>query len=100
MLTDDHVGALANAIKIQRGTLKLPQPSGEVTDDDKLCAERYRYLRGRMCFTGQKPVATMTLAARLPAPHHDFHTDWKGERFDASVDATVDAARAGNSREL
>ncbi|AIS94924.1 hypothetical protein BTHA_2741 [Burkholderia thailandensis MSMB59] len=30
-LTTEHVNALDNAIKIQRGTLKLPQQSGEVT---------------------------------------------------------------------
>ncbi|WP_157638376.1 Lar family restriction alleviation protein [Burkholderia ubonensis] len=45
VLTDDHVDALDIAIKIQRGTLKLPQPSGKVTGGDKRDAERYRALR-------------------------------------------------------
>ncbi|KGB99554.1 hypothetical protein [Burkholderia cepacia] len=31
-LTTEHVNTLDNAIKIQRGTLKPPQPSGEVTN--------------------------------------------------------------------
>jgi hypothetical protein len=50
---------------------------------------RYRFLRERMRFTDGSPP-TMTLSAPIPAIH-DFHKDWVGDRFDASVDATIDA---------
>ncbi|UEC01199.1 hypothetical protein [Burkholderia vietnamiensis] len=44
-LTTEHIDALDNAIKIQRGELTPPEPRAEMTDDDKVCADRYRYLR-------------------------------------------------------
>lgn len=71
----------------------------EAAAADKRDAERYRYLRSRMRFTDQLPVATMMLSAPLFAPLHNFHTDWVGDRFDVSVDKTVDAARTGERRD-
>ncbi|UIY58164.1 hypothetical protein [Burkholderia cepacia] len=71
----------------------------EAAAADKRDAERYRYLRNRMRFTDQLPVATMMLSAPLLAPLHNFHTDWVGDRFDSSVDKTVDAARTGEHRD-
>ncbi|KVQ85524.1 hypothetical protein WK07_04300 [Burkholderia multivorans] len=71
------------------------QPSGEVTDDDKVCAERYRWLRERMAFVeGPNAPASMSMRSSIPAPNYDFNADFVGNRFDASVDAAIDAARA------
>ncbi|PRE60559.1 hypothetical protein C6P96_04810 [Burkholderia multivorans] len=71
------------------------QPSGEVTDDDKVCAERYRWLRARMAFVeGPNAAASMSMRSSIPAPNHDFNADFVGDRFDASVDAAIDAAMA------
>jgi hypothetical protein len=68
--------------------------------NEALDAARYRFLRSKMCFSGGKDVgATMTMLARVPAPDHNFHTDWVGDRFDASVDATVDRAMAAAAAE-
>jgi len=58
-------------------------------------AERYRFLREKMGFTevpGKQ--ATMSFCGSIPAPNHNFHTDWVGARFDASVDEAIDAARS------
>ncbi|MDN7965981.1 hypothetical protein QZM91_00365 [Burkholderia multivorans] len=71
------------------------QPSGEATDDDKVCAERYRWLRARMAFVeGLNAPASMSMRSSIPAPNHDFNADFVGDRFDASVDAATDAAIA------
>ncbi|MEB2511275.1 hypothetical protein SB379_19910 [Burkholderia multivorans] len=71
------------------------QPSGKVTDDDKVCAERYRWLRARMAFVeGPNAPASMSMRSSIPAPNHDFNADFVGDRFDASVDAAIDAAIA------
>ncbi|WP_063892439.1 hypothetical protein [Burkholderia anthina] len=40
-LTTDHVDALDNAIKIQRGELTLPEPRAEVTDDKECAGESH-----------------------------------------------------------
>ncbi|MCA8313215.1 hypothetical protein LGN43_02885 [Burkholderia multivorans] len=79
------------------GALLAPtqQPSGEVTEDDKVCAERYRRLRARMAFVeGHNAPASMSMRSSIPAPNHDFNADFVGDRFDASVDAAIDAAIA------
>lgn len=58
-------------------------------------AARYRHLRDNMSFsTSAGEVPEMGLRAWMPAPEHNPHADWVGERFDASVDRTVDAAIA------
>lgn len=65
-----------------------PQPTGDALD-----AARYRWMRDRMSFiAGQRIDTTMSLRAPIPAPDHDPHKDWGGERFDASVDRAIDAA--------
>jgi len=65
-----------------------PQPTGDALD-----AARYRWMRDRMSFiAGQLIDTTMSLRAPIPAPDHDPHKDWGGERFDASVDRAIDAA--------
>jgi len=65
-----------------------PQPTGDALD-----AARYRWMRDRMSFiAGQLIDTTMSLRAPIPAPDHDPHKDWVGERFDASVDRAIDAA--------
>ena len=65
-----------------------PQPPGDALD-----AARYRWMRDRMSFiAGQFIDTTMSLRAPIPAPDHDPHKDWGGERFDASVDRAIDAA--------
>ena len=73
-----------------------PQPTGDALD-----AARYRWMRDRMSFiAGQRIDTTMSLRAPIPAPDHDPHKDWGGERFDASVDRAIDAAmRASTSGE-
>ncbi|WP_261533597.1 hypothetical protein [Burkholderia multivorans] len=71
------------------------QPRAEVTGDDKVCAERYRWLRARMAFVeGPNAAASMSMRSSIPAPNHDFNADFVGDRFDASVDAAIDAAMA------
>lgn len=58
-------------------------------------AARYRHLRENMKFSeDDNKLPVMTLQAPIPAPGHDFHRDWINDRFDASVDATVDRAIA------
>lgn len=65
-----------------------PQLTGDALD-----AARYRWMRDRMSFiAGQLIDTTMSLRAPIPAPDHDPHKDWGGERFDASVDLAIDAA--------
>jgi len=65
-----------------------PLPAGDALD-----AARYRWMRDRMSFiAGQLIDTTMSLRAPIPAPDHDPHKDWGGERFDASVDRAIDAA--------
>nr|WP_258167520.1 hypothetical protein [Burkholderia multivorans] len=72
-----------------------PEPRTEVTDDDKVCAERYRWLRARMAFVeGPNAPASMSMRSSIPAPNHDFNADFVGDRFDASVDAAIDGAIA------
>jgi hypothetical protein len=57
-------------------------------------AARYRFLRDQMHFqSGRGEAPTMTLRDSIPAPNHDPHNDWIGDRFDASVNAAIDAAR-------
>jgi len=63
-----------------------------VPEDVARDAERYRWLRDRMSFTDSTEPPTMKLRAPLPALDHDFHKDWVGDRFDASVDRAIDAA--------
>lgn len=63
---------------------------GEMRD-----AARYRFLREIMMFN--QPAdgrCEMELSAALPALDHDIHKDFLAERFDRSVDRTVDAAIA------
>nr|WP_254223985.1 hypothetical protein [Burkholderia multivorans] len=72
-----------------------PEPRAEVTGDDKVCAERYRWLRARMAFVeGPNAPASMSMRSSIPAPNHDFNADFVGDRFDASVDAAIDGAIA------
>lgn len=72
-----------------------PEPRTEVTDDDKVCAERYRWLRARMAFVeGHNAPASMTMRSSIPAPNHDFNAGFVGDHFDARVDAAIDAAIA------
>ncbi|WP_175878851.1 hypothetical protein [Burkholderia sp. BCC0097] len=40
VLTNEHIDALDNAIKIQRGELKLPEPRSSITDDQRDKIER------------------------------------------------------------
>lgn len=79
---------------------KLTQAmEGEIADwrvkgqvSDATDAARYRFLRDQMCFTTE-PMQYPTMAwGGVPAPEHDPHRDWMGDRFAASVDRTVDAA--------
>ncbi|MDN8102351.1 hypothetical protein [Burkholderia multivorans] len=71
------------------------EPRAEVTGDDKVCAERYRWLRARMAFVeGPNATASMSMRSSIPAPNHDFNADFVGDRFDASVDAAIDGAIA------
>jgi len=73
-------------VTAQAGQAAVPE---DVAQD----AERYRWLRDRMSFiAGQLIDTTMSLRAPIPAPDHDPHKDWGGERFDASVDRAIDAA--------
>lgn len=87
--TEDDL-AFARAIEREVRSAAREQARNEALD-----AERYRFLRSKMCFSGGKDVGTtMTMRVLIPAPDHNFHTDWVGERFDVSVDATVDRAIA------
>lgn len=64
-----------------------PTDSGEAKN-----AARYLHLRNQMCFSSSRDVLpTMALSSPIPAPNHDPHNDWLADRFDASVDAAVDA---------
>ncbi|MEB2535854.1 hypothetical protein SB394_02595 [Burkholderia sp. BCCIQ04A] len=84
-LTTEHVNALDNTIKIQHGELTLPEPRAEVTDDDKLCASRYRWL-----------------SRQVVAAHSrdDLSCRWEVDYvlYGESFDAAIDAARAGDSQ--
>lgn len=65
---------------------------------DAIEAKRYRFLRENMRFSSPRgEMTTMTMRAPIPAPTHDIHNDWMGERFDASVDRAIDAALAKES---
>ena len=63
--------------------------------DEAKNAARYRHLRSKMCFSSSRDVLpTMAISSPIPAPNHDVHKDWVGGRFEASVDAAVDADMA------
>ena len=63
--------------------------------DEAQNAARYRHLRNKMCFSSSRDVLpTMALSSPISAPNHDVHKDWVGGRFEASVDAAVDADMA------
>ncbi|TES73977.1 hypothetical protein E2P84_20445 [Burkholderia cepacia] len=89
-LTNEHVDALDNAIKIQRGELKLPEPRAEVTDDDKVCADRYRWVR-----------AHYTRLVAMPDEGSNVDIVAIGEIGDdlegKALDLIIDAARTGAS---
>jgi hypothetical protein len=62
-------------------------------EQDRIDSERWRFLRDKMRFSSPPgDIPTMTLSAPLEAPTHDTHKDWISDRFDASVDRTIDAA--------
>jgi hypothetical protein len=68
-------------------------PLAQSAEQDRIDAERYRFLRDKMRFSSPPgDIPTMTLSAPLEAPTHDTHKDWISDRFDASVDRTIDAA--------
>jgi hypothetical protein len=70
-----------------------PAPLAQSAEQDRIDAERYRFLRDKMRFSSPPgDIPTMTLSAPLEAPTHDTHKDWISDRFDASVDRTIDAA--------
>lgn len=82
--------------RLHAGSIHTCTPPGAPSTDSatERDAARYRWLREQMCFTtepGQKPLMAWGGAT---APGHDPHRDWMGDRFDASVDETVDAAIA------
>ncbi|KVT03375.1 hypothetical protein WT24_27075 [Burkholderia sp. MSMB1078WGS] len=60
-LTTDHIDALDNAIKIQRSTLKLPPPSGEVTDEAIAAVDEV--LKGNAVFFGREKLRRIVEAA-------------------------------------
>lgn len=60
-------------------------------------AFRYRFLRDMMVFTNAGSEKVMRLRAKIPAPTHEFYSDWVGDKFDASVDKTIDASMADTS---
>ncbi|MDN7703309.1 hypothetical protein QZM15_33020 [Burkholderia sp. AU44665] len=64
----------------------MPEPRDEVTDDDKLCASRYRWL-------SRQVVATHS--------RDDLNCRWEVDYvlYGESFDAAVDAARTGASHE-
>lgn len=63
--------------------------------DEAQNAARYHHLRNKMCFSSSRDVLpTMALSSPISAPNHDVHKDWVGGRFEASVDAAVDADMA------
>jgi hypothetical protein len=75
-------------------------PLAQSAEQDRIDAERYRFLRDKMRFSSPPgDIPTMTLSAPLEAPTHDTHKDWISDRFDASVDRTIDAAIASQSKE-
>jgi hypothetical protein len=77
-------------LKVSEGVKLFLAQSAE---QDRIDAERYRFLRDKMRFSSPPgDIPTMTLIAPLEVPTHDTHKDWISDRFDASVDRTIDAA--------
>ncbi|SAL59349.1 hypothetical protein AWB71_03272 [Caballeronia peredens] len=93
-------GALNNAGAVALKIRALINRDDAVAESkDAIEAKRYRFLRENMRFSSPRDeTPTMTLRAPIPAPTHDIHNDWMGERFDASVDRTIDAAIAKELR--
>jgi group I intron endonuclease len=60
---------------------------------------------GEHAFTYAKiaivPASNLLTAeqVQMVGVEHDFHSDWVGERFDASVDAAIDAAIEGEKND-
>lgn len=69
-----------------------PAPANRGQVSDAADAARYRFLRYQMCFTTEPKQAPTMAWGGVPAPEHDPHRDWMGDRFTTSVDRTVDAA--------
>ena len=93
--TASKEGKAVKLSPIAAGTLYNAMTSAKAQAKVERDAARYRWLRNQMSFStlGDAP-SEMTLKAMIPAPEHNCHTDWMEERFDASVDAAVDAAMA------
>jgi hypothetical protein len=93
-------GALNNAGAVAMKIRALiKRDDATAASKDAIEAKRYRFLRENMRFSSPRDeTPTMTLRAPIPAPTHDIHNDWMGERFDASVDRTIDAALAKELR--
>jgi hypothetical protein len=88
-LAERRIGYMAG-VKAEREHCAALAQSAE---QDRIDAERYRFLRDKMRFSSPPgDIPTMTLSAPLEAPTHDTHKDWISDRFDASVDRTIDAA--------
>jgi hypothetical protein len=82
-----------NGSPLKRGDKLYAAPLAQSAEQDRIDAERYRFLRDKMRFSSPPgDIPTMTLNAPLEAPTHDTHKDWISDRFDASVDRTIDAA--------
>lgn len=80
--------------------LAAPSPAASsVPDGATQDADRYRWLRDRVCFSTSKgETPEMGLSSWISAPDHNPHTDWMSPRFEASVDRTIDAARAAQTK--
>jgi hypothetical protein len=76
----------------EKGFPNYAAPTPERAD-----AMRYRFLRAGASFTAEQS-ATLRFQ-RFVGVEHDFHSDWVGERFDASVDAAIDAAILAANKE-
>ena len=85
---DDLEDRIALVRAIEREVLAAhpgqPEPRAEVTDDDKLCASRYRWL-------SRQSVATHS--------RDDLNCRWEVDYvlYGESFDAAIDAARTGAS---
>ncbi|HGL4258675.1 TPA: hypothetical protein ACKE3D_002361 [Burkholderia dolosa] len=94
VLTDEHIDALDIAIKIQQGMFKVPEPRAEVTDDDKLCAERYRLLKSIPFGAGVPAIYRgIAFSFAVSTGRPGFIRSCRGDEMDAAIDA----ARAGGA---
>jgi hypothetical protein len=90
--------SLASCDYFPVGTVLVMPPREHAADAQQVgtdgSAERYAWIVGKAQFSttpGQPPV--MTLSLELPAPDHNPHTDWIGDRFVESFNRTIDFAR-------